>query len=113
MLAIFEKLITIGARALVKAIVGEVRGEDDAPKAEPEHPRFTDVERMRAQERSSIAASKAAAELAERRRAVTTRPPARQQSDTLPSREDATHGSSDEGSDGHGIADGDGGDDEG
>jgi hypothetical protein len=110
MLAVFKELILIGGRALIKAIVGEA-ADDDAPKVEPEHPRFTDVERMRAQERASIEASKAAEALAQRRVAVTTRPPAREKSDTLPSRE-ATHGSS-EGSDEHGVAAGDDGGDEG
>jgi hypothetical protein len=112
MLAVFKELILISGRALIKAIVGEVTGDDEAPKREPEHPRFTDVEHMREQERSSIAASKAAE--AARRAAITTRPPARAKSDTLPSREDATHGSSSisiEGTDDHGPAGSD--DDEG
>jgi predicted NAD/FAD-binding protein len=51
---------------VVVTIIGAVRGkprkslpEVDVHVTEPPHPRFTDVEHMRQQERASIAASKA------------------------------------------------------
>jgi hypothetical protein len=52
-----------GVVRIIKAVRGKSRDslpEVDVTVTEPPHPRFTDIEAVRAQERASIAASKAA-----------------------------------------------------
>lgn len=89
MIAFVKQLAIAAGTAAVEAIVGLIRGKPrdtlpsvDVTVSEPPHPGFVDIEHQRAQERASIALSKAAAESA-KRNATTPRPPPRK-SGTLP-----------------------------
>lgn len=86
-MSLLKDLALAAGRGIVEALVRLVRREQreslpevDVHVTEPPHPRFTDLEHQRAQERSSIAASKADEA---KRSATTTRPP-RRKPGTLP-----------------------------
>lgn len=86
-MSLLKDLAIAAGRGAFEAIVRLVRGkqreslpEVDVHVTEPPHPRFTDLEHQRAQERSSIAASKAD----EAKRSATTARPPRPKPGTLP-----------------------------
>jgi len=67
MWSVLKDLAVAGGTAAVEAIVGLIRGKPrdtlpsvDVTVSEPPHPGFVDIEHQRAQERASIALSKAA-----------------------------------------------------